>query len=73
MSNSAKSNFLLEDIKWTLCKEGNLSEWDGMISWYMKYIENHKDILEKIENKSNNSNWHKALLKCIGEGYVVLK
>jgi 5-methylcytosine-specific restriction endonuclease McrA len=64
-NNSLKSNFLLEEIHWKIYKEGSLSDWDGMISWYMNYIESNESILERIDN---NGYWHKALLKCIEEG-----
>ncbi len=66
-NNSLKSNFLLEEVQWNLHKEGSLSEWDGMISWYMEYITSHELILSKIDPKGC---WHKALLKCIKLGFL---
>lgn len=65
-NNSMKSNFLLEKTQWILQEKGSLSEWDGMISWYLKYIANHEQILDKIDK---NRYWHKALLKCVKNGY----
>ena len=35
--NSAKSNFLLEEIGFTLHNKGKLSDWNGMITWYKEY------------------------------------
>jgi hypothetical protein len=66
-NNSLKSNFLLEEIQWKLHKKGSLSDWDGMISWYLNYIARNESILERIDK---NGYWHKALLKCIKEGYM---
>jgi hypothetical protein len=32
--NSAKSNFLIEEVGFSVYPCGTLSEWDGMIGWY---------------------------------------
>jgi 5-methylcytosine-specific restriction endonuclease McrA len=39
MRNSAKSNWTLEELGWHLLPPGDFKEWDGLISWLMKYIE----------------------------------
>lgn len=38
LRNSAKSNWLLEELGWELHPAGNADEWDGLLSWYVKYI-----------------------------------
>jgi hypothetical protein len=55
--NSAKSNFLLEELNWTLHGKGDIKNWNGMITWYLKYVENNQKILENNYIKS----WHNAL------------
>ena len=66
--NSAKSNFLAEEIGFTVYEKGNLDNWDGMISWYLKYIE--KD--DKILKDKYMLNWHNALIKCIKDDKMIL-
>jgi hypothetical protein len=66
--NSMKSNFLMEELGLKLFEKGNLENWDGMISWYVKYIKTNNRILE--DNYINN--WHNALLKCQRDGYIKL-
>ncbi|RFU60909.1 HNH endonuclease [Peribacillus glennii] len=45
LRNSAKSNFTLEELGWKLYEPGKFSEWDGMIHWFMEYVENHQELL----------------------------
>ena len=59
--NSAKSNFLLEEIGFKLFNKGNLENWNGMLSWYLQYIKNNENIL----SDKYLLNWHNSLLKCI--------
>lgn len=42
--NSAKSNWLLEEIGWYLHPEGRLSDWDGMFQWFLTYSNAHPQI-----------------------------
>ncbi|MDR2651324.1 MAG: hypothetical protein LBC68_03285 [Prevotellaceae bacterium] len=60
--NSAKSNFLMEELGLKLYEKGNIKNWDGMIEWYIKYVKNNQTILE------NNyiAGWHTALTKYFG-------
>jgi hypothetical protein len=55
--NSAKSNFTLKELNWSLYDKGDIKNWNGMITWYLKYVENNQKILE---NNYINS-WHNAL------------
>ena len=59
LRNSAKSNWLLEELGWQLHKPGNLSEWDGLIRWYLKYIENTPAML----NNSYMNSWYRAAVR----------
>jgi len=38
LRNSAKSNWLLEELGWRLHKAGDLKDWDGLLEWFMEYI-----------------------------------
>ncbi|MDR0716000.1 MAG: HNH endonuclease [Azoarcus sp.] len=46
LKNSAKSNWLLEELDWTLHEPGRLDDWDGLIYWYIKYIDQHGEFLK---------------------------
>jgi len=42
LRNNAKSNWLLEELGWTLHDPGNLEEWDSLTKWFCAYIfKNH--------------------------------
>jgi 5-methylcytosine-specific restriction endonuclease McrA len=36
--NSAKSNWTLEELGWVLSPPGSLSDWDGLTSWFVRYV-----------------------------------
>jgi hypothetical protein len=59
--NSVKSGFLIEEIGLRLHEKGDLTNWDGMIVWYLEYVKKNNDILK--DDYINN--WHGALLKCM--------
>jgi hypothetical protein len=60
-TNSAKSNFTLEELGWTLREPGKLSDWDGMMSWFETYVAENPDVLtDKYVNR-----WAKTL-KSVG-------
>ncbi len=42
LRNSAKMNWLLEELGWELKPPGNMSEWDGLIGWFVQYVASHK-------------------------------
>jgi hypothetical protein len=43
--NSKKGNFTLEELGWQLAPEGNISEWDGLMGWFLRYIEAQPELL----------------------------
>jgi hypothetical protein len=59
LRNSAKLNWLLEEMGWELCPPGELKEWDGLIHWFMEYAENHPEIL----NVPYIYRWYKAAIR----------
>jgi len=67
--NSAKSNYLMEEIGFKLFEKGNLKNWNGLLSWYLQYIEKNGNIL----NDKYILNWHKSLMKCINDDNIKIK
>ncbi len=61
MRNSAKSNFLLEEINWKLYDRGRLSEWDGLTNYFFKLVQKNP----VYENDKYIHDWKIALLKVI--------
>jgi hypothetical protein len=59
LRNSAKSNWLPEELGWHLHQAGNLKDWDGLLGLFMEYITENKAILA---NGYINS-WYKAAKK----------
>jgi hypothetical protein len=39
LRNSAKANFTLEELSWTLHPEGSLDAWDGLTRWFLQWPE----------------------------------
>ena len=39
LRNSAKANFTLEELSWTLHPEGSLEAWDGLTRWFLQWPE----------------------------------
>jgi 5-methylcytosine-specific restriction endonuclease McrA len=56
LRNSAKANWLLEELGWQLHSPGNLQEWDGLLGWFMEYTSTNEMLL----NDSYILNWYKA-------------
>jgi hypothetical protein len=38
LRNSAKSNWTLEELGWSLLPPGDINQWDGMLSWFMGFV-----------------------------------
>jgi len=56
LRNSAKANWLLEELGWETHEPGSLNEWDGLLTWFMAYAKSAPDILENGYIRL----WHKA-------------
>ncbi len=54
--NSAKMNWTLDDLGWTLHPPGNFRDWDGLVGWFLAYIVAHPEILVSTSLKA----WHRA-------------
>lgn len=47
-----KSNYTIDEINWELYTKGNLEEWDGLTSVFIKLVEDNKELLEDNYVKS---------------------
>jgi len=56
LRNSAKSNWLLEELGWRLHDPGDISDWDGLTKWFMTYASRNPEILDDGYIRS----WHRA-------------
>lgn len=61
--NSAKANWTLDEIGWSLHKEGNLECWDGLIRCFLDMTNKNP----AYEKDSYVHEWKKALLKAMDE------
>lgn len=56
LRNSAKSNWLLDELGWQLLPSGSISDWDGLTNWFLELTNGHPEHLaDPYINK-----WHKA-------------
>jgi len=46
MTNSAKSNFTLEQLRWTLKPAGDLCVWDGLSALFIQIVEDDPSLLD---------------------------
>jgi len=42
LRNSAKSNWTLEELGWKLVPPGSTSEWDGLLPWFIRFMEDNQ-------------------------------
>ena len=54
--NSAKSNWTLGELGWSLLPGGNIAEWDGLLHWFIDYTARHPNTL----SNGTIRQWHKA-------------
>lgn len=52
ITNSIKSNWLLEELEWTLKEPGDLKAWDGLISWFIQHTSSKPELLKNPYIKS---------------------
>jgi hypothetical protein len=43
--NSAKSNWTLNELGWTLLPPGRADEWDGLLGWFLNEAKNDSSVL----------------------------
>lgn len=49
LRNSAKSNWLLEELGWELYPPGDLAIWDGLAKWFLLHVEADPTLLRHPE------------------------
>lgn len=60
--NSAKMNWTLDELGWTLYPIGDVREWDGMMRWFLEYTEAHPETL----SSGSIQQWHRAAVLVSG-------
>jgi hypothetical protein len=58
LTNSQKSNHLLEELGWEVVPPGDLAQWDGKLQWFLDYIKKHPEHLSDDYTRR----WHRAAL-----------
>jgi hypothetical protein len=59
LRNSAKSNWTLDELGWTLLPPGDYAVWDGLLGWFISYVAQDKShVCDKYVRR-----WHKAALR----------
>ena len=53
--NSAKMNWTLKELGWTLHPPGDIKHWDGLIGWFLDYTAAHPSTLT-----TSIKGWHRA-------------
>ncbi len=46
LTNSIKSNWTIEQLQWQLIPPGSITEWDGMMNWFVQQVSSDLSILE---------------------------
>jgi 5-methylcytosine-specific restriction endonuclease McrA len=59
LRNSAKSNWILEELGWSLFPVGNLKDWDGLTSLYIELFESILESQSGLSRDKVLSNWYK--------------
>ncbi len=57
--NLAKSTSTLEEVGWHIYPPGKLTDWDGMLSWFMEYVPEHEELLKDDATRR----WYEACQK----------
>lgn len=56
LRNQIKSHWTLEELGWEIARPGRLEDWDGLLSWFLKYVEKHPRVLDLEAVRT----WHRA-------------
>jgi hypothetical protein len=54
--NSAKMNWTLTELGWTLQPPGNFGEWDGLIGWFLEHTTKRPELIAPASMRQ----WHRA-------------
>jgi hypothetical protein len=56
LRNSAKANWTLEELGWSLMAPGSLADWDGLIRFFFEFVDSDRSLLEDEYLRR----WHRA-------------
>jgi hypothetical protein len=62
LRNSAKANWTLEELGWTLLPAGDLHAWDGLLGWFIRHVKKHSELLQNPRIAA----WNRAALRVAG-------
>lgn len=62
--NSAKANWTLKELGWTLQPAGDLQSWDGLLHWFLEYT---KDRPELLKQHLSMGQWHRAAILAVND------
>lgn len=65
LTNSIKSNWTLEQLQWRLLPEGDLTKWDGLLSWFLHQAKADPAVLGNTYIKR----WHAVASRSIRTNY----
>ena len=60
-NNSIKSNYTIDEIHWKLYPQGDIADWDGLTSIFLKLVDNDKELLEDGYIKK----WYNVSKSCL--------
>lgn len=46
LRNSAKANWTLEELGWSIHPPGDMTQWDGMLVWFMEFAKKDDEIIK---------------------------
>ena len=58
LRNSAKANWTLEELGWSIHPPGDMTQWDGMLAWCMEFVEKDRELIKD----KYISRWYRAAL-----------
>jgi hypothetical protein len=68
--NSAKGNWTLAELGWSLQAPGKFEDWDGLIHWFLEYTKDRPELMKKV---AGIRQWHLAAkLACLPRSNLAL-
>jgi hypothetical protein len=61
--NSAKGNWTLDELGWTLQLPGIFRDWDGLVHWFVEYTDSRPRLLADASIRQ----WRRAALAVLGQ------
>jgi hypothetical protein len=56
LRNSAKANFTLDELGWRIHPPGDMTQWDGLLGWFIGWIDSERGVLDDPYLRR----WHQA-------------